>query len=143
MLNLIKFITVQNLTLVFSVITPLLLIYYKFNLDKKINKDNYKLKDLFELNNKTHDRLVEAEELIKTNKPLTDEIKRRLRYNSSRLKRYDNSVWRDVNSLISSWENTLFLKKQGNINDEEVSKSRSSLIELIEKIKSNIDKALN
>lgn len=140
MQELTKYITIINLTFLFSIITPLLLLYIKFDLDRKTSKEGLKLKEIAELNKKMHDRLVETEELMKAEKYLTDQIKRRLLYTSSRLKKYDKSIWKDVNLLINSWEDALFQKERGNINDGELSKSRTDLINLIEKIISKVDK---
>lgn len=141
--NLTNYITVQNLTLLFSIITPLLLVYYKFTLDKKISKESYNLKELFELHNKMHDRLVESEDAIKTGQYIPEETRKRLRYNASRLKRHDKSIWQDVTILINSWTDTMLQKELRNIKDGDVSKAKFDMINLIEKIKSKIDKTLD
>ena len=138
--NLLNYINVPNITLVFSVLTPMILLFIKYDLDRKINKEEYRIKEIFELNGKMHDRLVEAQEVIKANNYITGDIKRRLLYNSSRLKRYDKTIWDDTNLLINNWNDVIFQKVRGNINDGQVSKERVKSIDLIDKIKSKIDK---
>lgn len=89
--------------------------------------------EIKELNNKMHDRLVEIGEAIECGKKPEDyiRIKTRLRYNASRLKKYDKTIFKDVDSLL----NTLSSNQEG---ADCVAESK----DLIEQIREKVDKLL-
>lgn len=108
------------------------IVYYKWT-----SRFERRAKEIEELNRKMHDRLVELEEFLDTNhdKDKISKTKIRLRYNASRLKKYDKTIISDVNSLL----NLLSFSKEGNklIHEEEgVDKIRI----LIEQIREKVDK---
>jgi hypothetical protein len=123
-------------TAVFVVINSVIL--YKLN--KRSKAFDINIEEVHELNVKMHDRLVEAEDEIKSNKYPSDKTRKGLLYNSSRLMKYDDTILNDVNLLINNWTVMLSLKERGNIKDGELSKTRSEMISLIRKIKVKVDK---
>lgn len=130
---------IQILTLIFSVITSILVIYLKFYFDKKLKKDDLLLDDLRELNNKLNDRLVEAElDIQKKQLPGEKAIKRFL-YAGFRLDKYDNSLLEKIYELIHLWELSVDQLNRNLINDGEYSKERTKLLGLIKEIRNKAD----
>jgi len=96
--------------------------------------------EIKELNNKMHDRLVEFEEDVKSNRYPADVTKRRLFYNAARFMKYDDTIFEDVTLLVNNWIVMLSLQERGEIKPCEISKVRSECITLVKKIRSKIDK---
>jgi len=133
----------EIITLISTLINSLLIIINStllYKLNKKSKVFDIDLKEIHELNVKMHDRLVEAEDEIKSFKYPSDKTKKRLLYNSSRLMKYDETILTDVNFLINNWTTMFYLKEKGNLNSGELSEATSEMILLIRKIKEKIDK---
>lgn len=130
---------IQVLTLIFSAISSIFVIYLKFYFDKKLKKDDYKLDDLRELNKKLNDRLVEAEIDIKRQKEPSETIKKRLLFAGFRLDKYDNLLLSNIYKFIHLWELSVDQLQRKLINDGEYSKEKTRLLELIKIIRINAD----
>lgn len=109
-------------------------------LNKGMKTFDVSVEELHELNRKLHDRLVDAEDEMKSGTHLSEKTRKGLRHNVSRLMKYDDTIINDVNFIIDNWDVMLSLKERGNISDGELSKTRSELIILVGKIKLKIDK---
>lgn len=125
-----NFIVILNIFLYFGAATFGVLIATKI-LEAIINFIRYKLtsryerrvEEIKELNKKMHDRLVELEEgMMPDEKDSLSKVKIRLRYNAARLKKYDKTIFDDIEKLLNNLDN--------------VEQSRES----IEKIRGKIDK---
>lgn len=73
-------------------------VYYKWTSSFKRRSEEIK-----ELNRKMHDRLIEINEAVESNKKPKkyNEIKTRIRYNASRLKKYDKTIFDDAERLLN------------------------------------------
>jgi len=133
---------IQILTLIFSVITSILVVYLKFYFDKKLKKNDYVLDDLRELNNKLNDRLVEVETDINNKKTPGENIKKRLLFAGFRLDKYDNTLLGNIYELIHLWEMSVYQLNKSEISDGEYSKERAKLLGLIKVIHNKVDALL-
>lgn len=95
------------------------LIHYKWT-----SRYERRAKEIEELNRKMHDRLVEIEDAVNNKEIKIDKAKVRLRYNASRLKKYDQTIYCDVADLLS------ILDKKDKLNES---------VKLIEQIRKKVD----
>lgn len=102
---------------------------------KWVLKYERRSEEIKELNKKIHDRLVEIEEIIESGKESENynKIKTRLRYNTSRLKKYDKEILKDVDILFNSFS----FNDEGDI---QIVTSKEQIKELIEAIRERVDK---
>lgn len=138
--------TPEIITLIGTLFTAIVVIVNSivlYKLNKRSKTFDISVEEVHELNIKMHDRLVEAEDEIKSGKYPSDKTRKRLLYNSSRLMKYDETILNDVNLLINNWTVMLSLKERSNISDGELSKSRVEMIGLIKTIKGKVDKLQN
>lgn len=93
-----------------------------------------KMEEIRELNIKMHDRLVEMEYIINGGKvnQKSREARMRLLYNASRLKKYDETVFNNVNELIGN----VSFKENGEMIIENIPRAKI----LINEIRVKIDK---
>lgn len=133
----------EIITLIGTLVNSIFLVVNSFvlySLNKKSKSFEIGVGEIHELNIKMHDRLVEVEDAIKSEKYPSDSTRKRLLYNASRLMKYDVSILNDVNLLIKDWAVMLSLKDRGSASSGEISKSKSKMIDLIKKIKEKVDK---
>lgn len=97
-----------------------------------------KSKQISELSRKMFDRLVDFEDLLRSGKFPSNNLCRRLRYNASRLQKYDKTISEDVDKLVDTWNLNLVYEKEG------VKKPDTKIIDemfsLTKKIKNKINK---
>lgn len=107
-------------------------IYYKWT-----SSFERKAEEIKELNRKMHDRLIEIAEAVESNVIPKEyaKIKTRLYYNASRLKKYDKTIFEDVERLL----NIISANKENNLvvaNDKE----RIQIKKLSEQVREKVDK---
>lgn len=109
----------------------------KYFHNKWISRYERRADEIKELNNKMHDRLVEIGEEIESDRQSKKfpGIITRLRYNASRLKKYDKTIFEDVNNLLE------LLSSNYKVNDNVIADDNTNTAKkLIENIRSKIDK---
>lgn len=136
--------SIEQLTFIFTVVNStlltLLVLYLKFDIEKRLKKYEYLLSDAGELNNKMHDRLVEVEELITDLKPIPNNIKKRLLMNASRLEKHNSSIPQDVKKLIRDWnEGFVYNKNSVGVNMHRLSERKVKCLKLVSEIKNKVD----
>lgn len=114
-----------------------LFITHKFSM--RLKAFEIRASEIHVINVKIYDILTRVEDSINSNKPPSDDVKERLRLNANRLIKYDNTIIADINLLIESWSAMISLIESGN-NFDKLSKSRSDINALIDKIRDKVDK---
>lgn len=122
-----------------STILAILFIYLKFNIEKRLKKYEHLVSEANELNTKMHDRLVEVEELIKSIKPIPEELRKRLLMNASRLKKHDSTISDAIDELIETWHSAFYSVEDAAVKFDIVTSRQKKCFELISKIKSKVD----
>ncbi len=109
----------------------------KYLHNKWISRYERRTEEIKELNNRMHDRLVEIREEMELNRQSKDfpKIIKRLRYNASRLKKYDGTIFDDSNNLINLLSLRYEIGSEVIVGDHVADAKK-----LIEDIRSKIDK---
>lgn len=130
----------DSLTLICVAIGVFFGIYNSFvsnALEKRLKAYEIWIEEVHELNVKMHDRLVDVEETITSDKLPGENERKRLLYNASRLQKYDESIVDDVMALIEMW--TKWFSNKGSMNSDEQSEEKLRIISAIKAIKKKVD----
>lgn len=124
-----------------TTILALLFIYLKFGIEKQLKKYEYFIGDANDLNTKMHDRLVEITDLVNKMQPIPDTLRKRLLFNSARLKKHDSSISSNIAELLKIWNEAFYEPvEEGAIKIDGRTEKQEKCLELITVIEGKIDK---
>lgn len=74
-------------------------------LGRRVSRSDRTAGEIRELNRKIHDALVGVEDAMRSGGGLGDKTVSRLRLNAPRIKKYDETIYDDINTLLSLFNN--------------------------------------